>query len=904
MVKRVARLGCLALLLLWPARAATQPVHVLDLAGTNGWVELPPNIFNDLDQATVEAWVKWRSVAQRRGRFFSYGERFADTGIQADPDGDLFFFIQDSEKGVQNLSVPGAIRTNEWYHIAAVSGLGGMKLFLDGAVIATNAYPGSFSAIKNGTRFRLGRSVVDDEDPVNGQLAEVRVWSVGRTESQIRDNMFRQLTGNEADLVGLWDFERAAADSSPGAHHGTLSGNARTSMASLPSQSELAPWSRLSGKVTDTKGAALARATVRVEVDGTELGRATSDSNGEYSLAVRTRADAVNLRASAPSDLVATRPAVPVSAYGQTRTDLVITPALHIAGKAVALDRKTPHAQLVVELVQPDVGSSRREEAPSSVPTSDLRPPTSGQSPLTSAATNRVLLLDGKSFVELPPNIFNDLTEATVEAWVKWERLENRANVFDFGQFYGKEMWIAPESPQGGPLTGLGGYITTNIGHTFGVATPNALRTTEWFHVALSTGSGGMQLLLNGVLVGTNAFTGSFASFRSGDTNWIGRETAADHPGVIGQIDEFRVWKTQRTADQIRQNMLVKLSGTEPGLFGLWSFDDPADPGRDASPGAHHGKLMGGATTTNAALPLIVFGRITDAAGKGLAEARVEIHQPRQPTHSIRPNDAGEYAFTISPGERCDLFVTTGKLSGYRLGFTPSGEALQKLDWTLAESSAGTRAPVAAAFPNGTVMARTITDDQGNFDFPNVPPGAYQLRAHVLGGKTWFDAGRILWVEADMLDAERAHLRSLEFRLAPFKKGHWTTYNTANGLAANEIRKFWVDPEDGSLWIATTGGVSRFDGKEFTNLTTQDGLLDDAVYNLWREPSGIWWFCTGHGVSRYDPAVAKERAFRNYTTQEGLVAGQIHAVTNTRWPNVVRVLGRPGVFPVRWRKVH
>src|SRR5690242_11351868 len=35
--------------------------YVLELDGASGYVELPPSIFNDLDEATVEAWVKWRS---------------------------------------------------------------------------------------------------------------------------------------------------------------------------------------------------------------------------------------------------------------------------------------------------------------------------------------------------------------------------------------------------------------------------------------------------------------------------------------------------------------------------------------------------------------------------------------------------------------------------------------------------------------------------------------------------------------------------------------------------------------------------------------------------------------------------------------------------------------------------
>src|SRR5206468_12981454 len=91
-------------------------------------------------------------------------------------------------------------------------------------------------------------------------------------------------------------------------------------------------------------------------------------------------------------------------------------------------------------------------------------------------------------------------------------------------------------------------------------------------------------------------------------------------------------------------------------------------------------------TIVKAALPPIVYGKITDASGKPLANANVEIHQPGQLDRHITANAAGEYAFTIFPTERCDLFVTTGKLSAYRLGFQPTGEMQQRLDWTLAET--------------------------------------------------------------------------------------------------------------------------------------------------------------------------------------------------------------------------
>ena len=55
----------------------------------------------------------------------------------------------------------------------------------------------------------------------------------------------------------------------------------------------------------------------------------------------------------------------------------------------------------------------------------------------TTAVTNRALKLDGQgSYVELPPDIFHDLTQATVEAWVKWKEFAWYSRVFEFGAGY------------------------------------------------------------------------------------------------------------------------------------------------------------------------------------------------------------------------------------------------------------------------------------------------------------------------------------------------------------------------------------------------------------------------------------------------------------------------------------
>lgn len=58
---------------------------------------------------------------------------------------------------------------------------------------------------------------------------------------------------------------------------------------------------------------------------------------------------------------------------------------------------------------------------------------------------------------------------------------------------------------------------------------------------------------------------------------------------------------------------------------------------------------------------------------------------------------------------------------------------------------------------------------------------------------------------------------------------------------------------DGVIWAGTWGGgVGRFDGKKWTNFTSQDGLAGNIVYSMVQDDKGVFWFGTDKGVSRYD----------------------------------------------------
>ncbi|HEV2482497.1 MAG TPA: two-component regulator propeller domain-containing protein [Puia sp.] len=68
-------------------------------------------------------------------------------------------------------------------------------------------------------------------------------------------------------------------------------------------------------------------------------------------------------------------------------------------------------------------------------------------------------------------------------------------------------------------------------------------------------------------------------------------------------------------------------------------------------------------------------------------------------------------------------------------------------------------------------------------------------------------------------------------------------------------RRFWNVLEDrrGNFWFASTdSGVYYYDGKSFQHFTTKDGLPDNGVRTIMEDKIGKFWFATEGGPCFYD----------------------------------------------------
>ena len=77
----------------------------------------------------------------------------------------------------------------------------------------------------------------------------------------------------------------------------------------------------------------------------------------------------------------------------------------------------------------------------------------------------------------------------------------------------------------------------------------------------------------------------------------------------------------------------------------------------------------------------------------------------------------------------------------------------------------------------------------------------------------------------------------------------WTYYTSKDGLGENFVKEIYED-KDGNLWFAHfEGGVTEFDGAEFTNHTDEDGLLSNTVNCVLHDHEETLIVGTGYGVN-------------------------------------------------------
>jgi ligand-binding sensor domain-containing protein/signal transduction histidine kinase len=100
--------------------------------------------------------------------------------------------------------------------------------------------------------------------------------------------------------------------------------------------------------------------------------------------------------------------------------------------------------------------------------------------------------------------------------------------------------------------------------------------------------------------------------------------------------------------------------------------------------------------------------------------------------------------------------------------------------------------------------------------------------------------------------------------------GH-QAWRTDSGLPQNTVHSL-LQARDGYLWLATDGGLVRFDGMDFLTFDAENTpqFRSDTVYDLCEDSAGTLWIATAGGLLAY-----REGHFSAYGTAQGLPADTV-----------------------------
>lgn len=167
-----------------------------------------------------------------------------------------------------------------------------------------------------------------------------------------------------------------------------------------------------------------------------------------------------------------------------------------------------------------------------------------GTASYTTGHSGKALQLNGTdNYVQLPYGITGK-DALTFSAWVNWSGGNNWQRIFDFGCGTENYMFLSPEC-------GTGMRFAIKNGADEQQITAKALTSGTWHHVALTIGTDGAILYVDGSQVGKNANVTIKPNDFKPFLNYIGRSQFAGDPTLKGSIDDVRLFNYALTVDDV-----------------------------------------------------------------------------------------------------------------------------------------------------------------------------------------------------------------------------------------------------------------------------------------------------------------------------------------------------------------
>lgn len=108
----------------------------------------------------------------------------------------------------------------------------------------------------------------------------------------------------------------------------------------------------------------------------------------------------------------------------------------------------------------------------------------------------------------------------------------------------------------------------------------------------------------------------------------------------------------------------------------------------------------------------------------------------------------------------------------------------------------------------------------------------------------------------------------------------FAAYSVRDGLAQSNVMDIAED-RFGNLWLATNGGLSKFNGVDFATFKKQNGLASNKIFCVTIDGEGNVWVGTDLGISSYDGA-----EFHNFPLEGLNISQRVTQIASDRYGNI------------------
>ncbi len=228
----------------WSFMTKAEQENALDCDGVGSYVSIPHSSELSLSSGsfTLECWVNAANISRQYPALISKDNTNAnlDYCLLIDPSGVFRFITRNLSNDIYGSTY---IALDTWYHVAAVLDKESrqVNLYVNGvlerSVMLSGSPVSSTSPLIIGTRINdvSGLMPLGTHE---GQIDEIRIWNVARSQAEIKNTMDTPLTPPMAGLVGYWKANESAGtvlrDATGHGHNGTLSSAMKRVKSTVP----------------------------------------------------------------------------------------------------------------------------------------------------------------------------------------------------------------------------------------------------------------------------------------------------------------------------------------------------------------------------------------------------------------------------------------------------------------------------------------------------------------------------------------------------------------------------------------------------------------------------------------------------------------------------------------------